>query len=302
MTRKYIVQLTASLLLMAIPAVPLVAQPSSVSVEQVPCLPLDANAVVQAQVEDLAPGNEVRLYFRRLHETVEDFYWVEMEPSGDGFYWATFPQPEAEILEPFELEERFRTRDEHDDYPLGAWWQVKEESDHRNPNRDLDTEEIVERASIGRLERRDWLRNMSLAELQEWLSRQRYEPSEYLVAVVEPDGSVVDHSVMRVTEVTADCEVTLTPQEGGYASNLTIGETAGWQQNGEGPFHWQCDGVVSRVNPAGILRGDEACRACVIAWWQKQGFLIPAATVGSIGTGGVVFDDEPEPSPSPSEP
>jgi len=54
-----------------------------------------------------------------------------------------------------------------------------------------------------------------------------------------------------------------------------------------------CDGVVSRINPLGILRGDEKCRACVIAWWEKPVVMIPAAAAIA-GTGVIISKGEPK--------
>ena len=48
------------------------------------------------------------------------------------------------------------------------------------------------------------------------------------------------------------------------------------------------DGIVSRINPNRIKRGDEVCRACVIAWFKKKAVLIPlTATPVGILLGGL---------------
>jgi len=121
----------------------------------------------------------------------------------------------------------------------------------------------------------------------------RNDHVEYYGAVADPTGKVVARSEAQVVKVTDDCKVQLNPKERGVAENLTVGETSPDQQ-GQKVLAFLCDGVVTRINHAGIRRGDEVCRACVVAWWQKKSLLIPAA--GIIGV--IVTDDDPEPSPS----
>jgi len=282
---------------------PVQAQEPVVTVDQLPCLPQGEHGVVRTRVTNEVPGTEVRLYFRRLHSVVEDFYWVEMEPQGAGEYWVVVPAPTDDEPVRHDLRgDRGRDRPpEDEDYPWAAWWLAKDTSSDRNPNGDLDEDEIRERASVGKLQARDWMRAMDPAALQEWLRRQSYEPAEYYAAVVAPDGTVLARSPILATPVTDDCEVELDLRQEGMADNLVIGETAVWQEEEGEVFHWLCDGIVSRVDFAGILRVDRTCRVCVVAWWKKKSFLIPA-TVGSIGIGGIVIDDGDEPSPSPSEP
>lgn len=278
------------------------AQEPVVTVDQVPCLPEGEHGVVRARVANEMPGTEVRVYFRRLHTVVEDFYWVEMEPAGGGEYWVVLPSPTDDESERHDLRRRRDSEltSDEEDYPWAAWWLVKESSTDRNPNGDLDDDDIRERASVGKLQERDWMRAMEPAELQDWLRRQKYEPAEYFAAVVAPDGAVLARSAILVTPVRDDCDVELDLRQQGMADNLVIGETAVWQEEEGEVFHWRCDGIVSRVDFAGILRIDRTCRVCVVAWWKKKSFLIP--TIGSIGIGGIVIEDDDEPSPSPSEP
>jgi hypothetical protein len=274
-----------------------------VTVDQIPCLPQGEHGVVHARVENEVPGTEVRLYFRRLNSVVEDFYWVEMEAEGEGRYWVVVPSPTDDDNERHDLR-RGRGRDrsgDEDDYPWAAWWLEKETSTDRDPNGDLNDDEIRERASVGKLQERDWMRTMDLSDLQDWLRRQTYEPAEYFAAVVAPDGTMLARSPILATSVTDDCEVELDLRQQGMADNLVIGETAVWQEEAGEVFHWLCDGIVSRVDFAGILRVDRKCRVCIVAWWKKKSFLIPA-TVGSIGIGGVIITDEDEPPVSPSVP
>jgi hypothetical protein len=96
---------------------------------------------------------------------------------------------------------------------------------------------------------------------------------------------LVARSEMKVVPVRNECEAVLTPQQTSFAQNLTVGETGNWQR-GEPVFHWLCDGLVTRIDQYGIYRADEVCRACVIAWWKRPGFLLPATLVGV--SGGVV--------------
>jgi hypothetical protein len=120
---------------------------------------------------------------------------------------------------------------------------------------------------------------------------KRNDAVEYYAAVVDAANKVVARSEIVVTQVTADCRTELSPKEQGVAENLTVGETSPDQQ-GQKVLGFLCDGVVTRVNHAGIRRADEVCRACVVAWWRKAAFL-PALPVASI-----IITDPPEASPS----
>ncbi len=122
---------------------------------------------------------------------------------------------------------------------------------------------------------------------------KRNEQVEYYGALVDPAGKVVARSETQFVKVTGDCKPDLGPRELGVAENLTVGETSPKQQ-GKKVMAFLCDGVVTRVNHAGVRRADEVCRACVIAWWQRKAVIIPAAGV----LGVVVTDDDPEPSPA----
>ncbi|MBW8875448.1 MAG: hypothetical protein JF614_10845 [Acidobacteria bacterium] len=121
----------------------------------------------------------------------------------------------------------------------------------------------------------------------------RNEQVELYSAVVDATGRAVARSESQLVKVTDDCKVRLSEKERGVAENLTIGETSAKQQ-GQKVLAFLCDGVVTRINHAGIRRSDEVCRACVIAWWQRKAILIPAAITGI----GVVVGEAPEPSPS----
>ena len=118
------------------------------------------------------------------------------------------------------------------------------------------------------------------------------EMVEYYVAVVDPQEQVLAKSDSLTAPVEDDCEIELTEHQRGMAENMTVGETT-FEQVGEEVDGFLCDGVVNRINPLGILRGDSKCRACVIAWWEKKGIVIPAAA-GAIGTGILISSDEPK--------
>lgn len=126
---------------------------------------------------------------------------------------------------------------------------------------------------------------------------------EYYVATVDPNEQVLAKSESLMAPVRDDCEVELTEQQRGVAENMTVGETT-FDQVGEEIEGFLCDGVVSRINPLGILRGDERCRACVIAWWEKPVVMIPAAAAVA-GTGIIITQGEPReaspvtPTPAP---
>lgn len=238
------------------------AQSPSVTAHKVECVPAGANAVVKISVANNQPDTTTRLYFRRLNDVVEDLYFVDMYPEGEGAYWAVMPRAEKHKLDRHEIERR---RDDSSlDHPEAVWWREKEASDDRNPNRDLDPDEIRERASVGKTEQRDWMNTLSDAEFERWLETLEYEPVEYFGAVFGPTGNLIARSPMMVGEVRSqsDCKVELTPAQQGESLNLVVGETASWQR-GTPVFHWLCDGVVARVNPEGVKRPDETCRTCV---------------------------------------
>ncbi len=289
-----IVALGASL---AVP-VDLAAQAAvGVDAEPVDCIPIGGNAVAWAQVENNIADTSVHLNFRRMNDAVEDLYYVSMHPAGQGRYWGVFPKAEDREPDRHDLAEtREAVQAEHS---WAAWWREKDASDDRNPSSDLDDDLIRERASIGKQIPRDWLAEMDDAAFQSWLEQLENEPSEYYTSIHDAQGREIARSKTRVAEVRSGCRVDMTPQQAGEAENLTVGETAHWQR-GEEVFHWLCDGVVSRIDPTAILRGDEICRGvCVVAWYKKSAFLIPAAVVVG-GTGVVILTDDDPPRQSPT--
>jgi hypothetical protein len=121
----------------------------------------------------------------------------------------------------------------------------------------------------------------------------RNEQVELYAALVDAAGRPIARSETQVTPVTRDCKPQLGPKERGVAANLTVGETSPKQQ-GKKVLGFLCDGIVTRVNHAGIRRSDEVCRACVVAWWPR---VVLAPAIAGI-TSVVITDQEPEPSPS----
>jgi hypothetical protein len=268
------------------------ASAQTVTLGQLPCLPTGENAAFTAQIEPQPPAeNSVRLYFRRLNIEVEDFYYVVMTPTGGGNFWGVFPQPENSSFPKKELKSSRSTEN-----LWAQWWRAKEASQNRDPNSDLDTKVIQERAQLGKLEKRDWLTAQDDAAFERWLLAQTTEPAEFFVAVVDPSGRQVARSHLQAVEVRKDCRAPLTPQQAGAAMNLTIGETSAWQV-GKPVFHWECTGIVTRLDRLNVLRADDACRACVIAWWPV------AAGAGALGLVAVTDEDPGPPGEiSPSRP
>ena len=275
---------------------PQLSRGATVSVDQAECLPIEDNGLITLQATGEPAGSSVRVYFRRLHEEVEDFYYVVARPEGQGKYWSVLPKAENEILEEKNLVRDPGTNNEVSE-DWANWWREKERSEDRDPNDDLNEELIRERASRGKQERRDWLQDIDDAMLQDWLKGLENEPTEYFATVHDATGQRIARSKMKVAEVRRECNTELTEQQLGEADNLTVGETAGWE-DGERVFHWLCDGVVTRVDPDGILRNDEFCRACIIAWWKKKEVLIPSVLVPPA----IVISSRPNPPISPAFP
>lgn len=264
-------------------------QAATVSVSAVDCVPKEANAVVTAQATELPQDGTVRLYFRRMNEIMEDFYYVQMEANedGGGGYWATFPKPE-DVTNP-------ETDLQSASDPATAWaewWKAKEASTNRNPNGDLDQNEIDTRSSVGKLISRDWMAGISVSDLQTWLQGLQNEPVEFYVAAFDADGNQIAVTPMRVVQVTDDCKVDLTRDQNKYAENLTVGNTDEWQHDRK-PFHWLCDGIDNRIDVDGTEHGDGVCAVAAILPQHKV--LIPAAIVsGAVVTGVIVNDKEPK--------
>jgi len=232
------------------------AQAPTVTVDEVACLPLEENEILNATVNPEVGGSSVRLYFRRLNP-VGDFYYSEMDTPGGGMYWSPFPKPEDR--------EQPELTDE--------WWDV--------------------------LKDRDWMEGHDREWLENLLEEQENEFAEYYVAVKSATGESLSRSKFTLTPVLEqdDCEVELTERQDGMAENMTIGETIE-EQEGREVFHWLCDGIVTRIDIEDILRADEFCRACVIAWPPA---VIPLIVSAGIVSAALIEDEEPEPA-SPTTP
>jgi hypothetical protein len=126
--------------------------------------------------------------------------------------------------------------------------------------------------------------------------RKQNEAVEEYAALLDGAGREIARSETRTVQVTRDCRADLSPRERGFAQNLTIGETSP-PQRGKDVLGFLCDGIVTRVDPAGIRRADEVCRTCVVAWWQKNEVLIPLGAIAGVTTV-TVIENRPEPSPS----
>ena len=117
------------------------------------------------------------------------------------------------------------------------------------------------------LKTRDWMqyRGRNRQWLEGWLGEQKHEAAEVFAALVDADGRMLERSEVQLVPVRnpADCAGTLDPKQMGEAGNLIVGETAAIQAGRE-LFHWQCDGVVTRISSAGILNADESCRGCLM--------------------------------------
>ena len=155
----------------------LTAQPT-VTADQVACVPVRDNAVVWATINGVQPGANVRLYFRRLNDVVEDLYFMNMLPSDEaGRYWGVLPKPEKRTPDRHEISKQREPIVEAAEW--ASWWREKEASTHRNPTGDLDDDKIREHASLGTLESRHWMNQLSDEEFQKsgWSSSSTSLPS-----------------------------------------------------------------------------------------------------------------------------
>ena len=86
---------------------------------------------------------------------------------------------------------------------------------------------------------------------------------DVIFAVKDAEGRETRTPPMTIP-VTTSCSATLTTEQTRYAQNLVVGETAK-EQTGLSVLGFLCDGVISRINFAGRLRPDDACRSEMIA-------------------------------------
>jgi hypothetical protein len=125
---------------------------------------------------------------------------------------------------------------------------------------------------------------------------KRNESVERYVSVVDPGDRELSRSKPATIPVNRDCKADLSPKQEGRAQNLTIGETVMPQKNEE-VLGFLCDGIVTRRDARGILRPDDVCRTCVVAWWPKA-----AAAAAGIALIPLIIDTDDDPEPSPSRP
>lgn len=118
---------------------------------------------------------------------------------------------------------------------------------------------------------------------------------EYYVDVVDAMGKSVARTTTLTSPVKEDCKVTLDARQAGVAENLVVGETAP-PQIGERVMGFLCDGIISRIGPDGVLRADQICRRCIVAWWENRPVIAPAVLVPGI------LISEPDPSPTRPRP
>jgi hypothetical protein len=105
-------------------------------------------------------------------------------------------------------------------------------------------------------------------------------------AVMGVEGRETRTPLMTIP-VTSPCGTTLTTEQARYAQNLVVGETAK-NQFGLSVLGFLCDGVISRIDFAGKLRPDDACRIALIADAMGLGDegkkLAPAVLLGGGAT------------------
>ncbi|MCZ6727607.1 MAG: hypothetical protein O7A98_09685 [Acidobacteria bacterium] len=140
------------------------------------------------------------------------------------------------------------------------------------------------------LQNRDWMNGHDRNWLESFLNDQDQEAAEYYVAVYDGTGAVRGRSETHLSPVWAnDCYEPLTPKQLGLSENLTIGEVTVTQGDKE-VFHWLCWGLVTRIDPQGILHPDEYCRACVVG----MGFVPPLASVATGIVSGAIIEHKEE--------
>ena len=224
-----------------------------ISVDQAECLPASGHGVITAQVDREPPAATARIYFRRLNKDIDDFYYVVARTNGGGNYWVTLPKPTQHELKIPGL------RRDH-----AEWWIDHEVSkDHEHP--------------------RDWLLVPETETVERRFKGFQLEPVEYYGALFDAAGQLLTRTDIKVVPVRDDCEVKLTAQQKGESENLVVGETAAWQgQDEKKVFHWECSGIVTRIDPDGVRRAD-VCRDPFIARWEEEQWSEEERLRGSIG-------------------
>lgn len=116
---------------------------------------------------------------------------------------------------------------------------------------------------------------------------------EYYVDVVDGMGKSVARTSTLSSPVDENCKVVLDARQAGVAENLVVGETAP-PQIGERVMGFLCDGIISRIGPDGVLRADQICRRCIVAWWETREVITTSA--GLVTTGILIDKDDPSPT------
>lgn len=80
------------LVMMVLCAVPVLGQTPSISVQKLECVPVEANAVINANLSNEVGGTETRIYFRWDQHGA--MYFVDMVADGGGKYWGLPAKPE----------------------------------------------------------------------------------------------------------------------------------------------------------------------------------------------------------------
>jgi hypothetical protein len=193
-------------------------------------------------------------------------YYRRLNPVGAFYYGAMDPSADSGFWSTFPRPE---DREQHE--LTEEWWEI--------------------------LKTRDWAEGKDFEWLEEYLREQNQEAAEFYVAVYDASGKVRGRSKTMLVEVREnDCYQDLTPQQRGWAENLTVGETSIAQADKE-VFHWLCYGIVTRIDTEDVLHPDEFCRACVVG----LGFVPPLASVAAGVVSGSIIEHPPTEA-SPRQP
>lgn len=184
------------------------------------CLPIRGNAVLTAKL--IAEGSLEQVAGLRLH-------FRRLHPLGS-FYYVEMRPLGNDVFSAI-----FPKPEDRAPAPVSSdWWNA--------------------------ISRRLWLRGNDRAWLVSWLAELEFEPAEYFVAAHDSAGARLTQTPIEILEVEKDsqCPAVLDHQELQWAQALTLGETMDLQ-SGRPPFHWSCDGVVSRISTDGTRRSDRSC-------------------------------------------
>jgi hypothetical protein len=158
---------------------------------------------------------------------------------------------------------------------------------------------------------RVYFRKEGLADFY-YLEMEQAEDATYWASLPKPEGDtkVVEIQVAVVdaqsretrgpldkVQVSSDCDLSLSAAELYAAQNLIVGETV-QSQKGGAVVGFLCDGIISRLDLAGLLSGDEYCCQALMAAAGKGKKLLPLLLLGGTGgSGAVKWEEEQETSP-----